>query len=80
VELATYGPSPGFRDLKWPKPVYVGDTISYRMRLIEKIALKSRPDRGLLAGAAQGRNQKGEIVFAVTSLVLADRRGQTLQV
>jgi acyl dehydratase len=78
MRLATYGPSPGFRDLKWPKPVYVDDTVSYRMRLIEKIDLKSRPDRGLLAGAVQGRNQKGEIVFAVTSLVLADRR-QTLR-
>lgn len=77
VRLATYGPSPGFRDLKWPKPVYVGDTISYRLRLIEKIDLKSRPNRGLLASAAQARNQNGEIVFAVTSLVLADRRGQT---
>jgi hypothetical protein len=45
------------------------------MRLIEKIDLKSRPSRGLLASAVQGRNQKGEIVFAVTSLILADRRG-----
>jgi acyl dehydratase len=78
--LATYGPSPGFRDLKWPKPVYMGDTISYRLRLIEKFDLKSRPNRGLLASAVQGRNQKGEIVFAVTSLVLADRRGQALRV
>ena len=73
LRLATYGPSPGFRDLKWPKPVYVGDTVSYRMRLIEKIDLQSRPNRGLLASAVQGRNQKGEIVFAVTSLILADR-------
>jgi acyl dehydratase len=71
---AVYGPSPGFRDLKWLKPVYVGDTISYRGRLIEKIDLKSRPGRGLLASAMQGRNQRDEIVFAVTSLVLADRR------
>jgi acyl dehydratase len=71
---AVYGPSPGFRDLKWSKPVYAGDTISYRGRLIEKIDLKSRPNRGLLASAMQGRNQRGEIVFAVTSLVLADRR------
>jgi len=71
---AVYGPSPGFRDLKWLKPVYVGDTISYRGRLIEKIDLKSRPGRGLLASTMQGRNQRGEIVFAVTSLVLADRR------
>jgi len=71
---AVYGPSPGFRDLRWLKPVHVGDTISYRGRLIEKIDLKSRPNRGLLASAMQGRNQRGEIVFAVTSLVLADRR------
>ena len=71
---AVYGPSPGFRDLRWLKPVYVGDTISYRGRLIEKTDLKSRPNRGLLASAMQGRNQRGEIVFAVTSLVLADRR------
>jgi acyl dehydratase len=72
--LATYGPSPGFRDLRWFKPVYVGDTVSYRSRLIEKIDLNSRPNRGLLANAVQGRNQKGEIVFAVTTLILADRR------
>jgi acyl dehydratase len=71
---AVYGPSPGFRDLRWVRPVYVGDTIAYRGRLIEKIDLKSRPNRGLLASAMQGRNQRGEIVFAVTSLVLADRR------
>jgi acyl dehydratase len=74
VRLATYGPSPGFRDLKWFKPVYVGDTISYRSRLTGKTDLKSRPNRGLLANTVQGRNQKGEIVFAVTTLILADRR------
>ena len=27
--VATWGPSPGFRELKWLKPVYVGDTITY---------------------------------------------------
>jgi acyl dehydratase len=74
ARLATYGPSPGFRDLKWFKPVYVGDTVSYRSRLIEKIGLKSRPNRGILANTVQGRNQKGEIVFAVTTQILADRR------
>src|SRR5262245_53152764 len=74
MKLATYGPSPGCRDLRWFKPVYVGDTISYRSRLTEKIDLKSRPNRGLLANTVQGRNQKGEIVFAVTTQILADRR------
>jgi acyl dehydratase len=69
-----YGPSPGFRNLRWPKPVYVGDTIEFRAQLTEKIDLKSRPNRGILANEVQGRNQHGDIVFAVTSQVLVDRR------
>jgi acyl dehydratase len=72
--VAVYGPSPGFRNLNWPKPVFVGDTVSFRARLTEKVDLKSRPDRGLLVSEVQGRNQKGETVFAVTSQILAERR------
>ena len=72
--LPAYGPSPGFRDLKWPKPVLVGDTVTYRTRTIERIDMQTRPNRGLLASAVQGRNQRGELVFSVTSLILADRR------
>ena len=72
--LPRYGPSPGFRNLAWYKPVYVGDTVSYRARLTEKIDLKSRPERGLLASLVQGRNQKGEVVFSVISQILAERR------
>ena len=41
------GPSPGFKNVRWLKPVYVGDTITYRNRTTEKIDLKSRPERGL---------------------------------
>jgi len=75
VALGTYGPSPGFRNLRWFKPVFVGDTIEYRTRVADKVDLKSRPDRGLLVSEVQGRNQKGEIVFAITSQMLVQRRG-----
>ncbi|MET0193432.1 MAG: MaoC family dehydratase [Hyphomicrobiaceae bacterium] len=74
VELATYGPSPGFRNLRWLKPVFVGDTIEYRTRLADKVDLKSRPERGLLVSEAQGRNQRGDVVFAITTQMLAERR------
>jgi acyl dehydratase len=74
ARLPAYGPSPGCRDIRWPKPVYVGDTVSYRGRLIEKIDLKSRPDRGILATQIQARNQKGEVVFGVITQILAERR------
>jgi acyl dehydratase len=71
---AVYGPSPGFRDLRWLKPVYVGDSIEFRARLAEKIDLKSRPNRGILASEVQARNQHGDIVFALISQILVDRR------
>lgn len=72
--LAVYGPSPGFKNARWLKPVMVGDTIEFRNRTVAKIDLKSRPDRGLLIFETQGRNQKGEVVFAITGQIFIERR------
>jgi acyl dehydratase len=74
LKPAEYGPSPGFRNLRWLKPVYAGDTIEYRGRIIEKRDWKSRPDRGLIVTENQGRNQRGEIVFGIVGQILAERR------
>jgi acyl dehydratase len=74
ARLAVYGPSPGFKNLRWLKPVYVGDTISFRNRTAGKIDLKSRPDRGLLVFETQGRNQHHDVVFAITGQILVERR------
>jgi acyl dehydratase len=74
VRMAAYGPSPGIADLAWPKPVFVGDTVQYRTRVTGKESLASRPDRGLLVGEAQGRKQNGDIVFALSTQILVERR------
>ena len=71
---AQYGPSPGFRNLRWLKPVYAGDTIEFRGRVDAKIDWRPRPDRGLIETENQGRNQNGEIVFAIRGRILAERR------
>jgi acyl dehydratase len=68
------GPSPGFRDLKWPKPVYAGDTIAFRAEVIETRAVRSRPDKGLVFTLNTGSNQAGELVFSFVSGVFVDRR------
>ena len=73
-KVAIYGPSPGFKNVRWLKPVFAGDTITYRNRTTQKIDLKSRPERGLIASETQGRNQNGEIVFAINGQILAERR------
>src|SRR5690349_24903727 len=36
--VASLGPSPGFRELKWLKPVYAGDTVTYATEIVGKRA------------------------------------------
>jgi acyl dehydratase len=62
------GPSPGFRELKWLKPVYAGDTISYTIQLVSKRET-SRPDWGIVAHHNVGDNQRDERVFEFTASV-----------
>ena len=72
--IAVWGPSPGFKDLRWPKPVFAGDRVSFRRTVAAKIDLKSRPERGLLQTLGEGHNQRGELVFQVTGQILVPRR------
>jgi acyl dehydratase len=72
--VAELGPSPGFRDLKWLKPVYVGETISYAMEVIETRASNSRLAWGLMTIRNTGMNQKGEPVISFVSTAFVQRR------
>jgi acyl dehydratase len=69
------GPSPGFRDLKWLKPVYAGDTIAYASEVTEKREVQSLPGKGLIFALNTGINQDGVLVFSFVSGVFVDRRG-----
>jgi acyl dehydratase len=68
------GPSPGFRDLKWLKPVYAGDTVSYQTDVIEKRTLPKRPGWGLVTSLNTGKNQRGEMVVSFISTAFVERR------
>jgi acyl dehydratase len=72
--LPEQGPSPGFVNLKWLKPVRPGDTIGYRAKVTGKRALASRPDWGLVESLNEGINQKGETVYSFEGRVLVQRR------
>jgi len=72
--VAEIGPALGFRDLKWPKPVYVGDTIDYASEVVETRASESRPRLGLLTVASTGVNQNGETVISFISTTFVERR------
>jgi acyl dehydratase len=72
--IATLGPSPGFREMKWPRPVYAGDTIGYASEVTEKRLSQSRPRWGLIEAHNTGTNQKGERVMSFKSSAFVERR------
>jgi acyl dehydratase len=72
--IAKTGPSPGLRDLKWPKPVYVGDTIAFAQEIVELRTVANRPNVGLRVARNTGTNQHGELVYSVLSSTFVERR------
>jgi acyl dehydratase len=75
--VAGIGPALGFRELKWLKPVYAGDTIDYKSEVIEKRVSNSRPHVGLMSLRTIGVNQNGEPVISFVSTTFIERRRGT---
>src|SRR3712207_2772624 len=59
--------SPGIDELRWKKPVYPGDTLHVRGRIVDKRASNSRPDIGSFRTETTVTNQDGEVVMTFTS-------------
>jgi acyl dehydratase len=68
------GPSPGFTNLKWLKPVYAGEVLAFTLSITGKRALASRPEWGIVEMHTEGANRKGELAFAFDGKVLVPRR------
>lgn len=65
------GPSPGFKQLQWLRPVFAGDTITYGVTLLSSRPLASRPGWMLYTLACDGLNQQGAPALRFESTVLA---------
>jgi acyl dehydratase len=73
-KLAVWGPSPGFRELRWIKPVLAGDTISYASEIVSLRTSEKRPEWGILEGRHTGTNQRGELVYSLLATAFVPRR------
>ena len=74
--VAGMGPALGIRELKWMKPVYVGDTVVYKSEVVETRISESRPGRGLMTVRSTGVNQNGDLVISFVSTTFVERRVQ----
>jgi acyl dehydratase len=72
--VATWGPSPGFRDLRWIKPVLANDTIHFASAIETRRLSEKRPEWGILEVRNTGTNQRGELVFSMLATAFVPRR------
>lgn len=66
--------SPGLESLKWTKPVYPGDTLSLRHRVVDRRPMASRPQVGLVRTVWEMYNQRGEQVLHMEGWGMFRRR------
>jgi monoamine oxidase len=65
----------GYDRLRFPKPVFIGDTIHTRVTIKEKQPDAKRPDCGRVTEACEVLNQRGEVVlYCEHTLVVQMRR------
>lgn len=65
-----FGPAAGLRGLKWLKPVYVGDEISYYRTAVEHRPLSTRPGWRMVTTRNEAFNQAGDKVMEFEAYVL----------
>ncbi len=71
------GPSPGIRDLRWTKPVYAGDTITFVREVKQLRDTTRQPGWGLAVAYNTGTNQHGELVFSFIGAKFTERRNKS---
>jgi acyl dehydratase len=52
----------GFDKTTFPNPVFIGDTLSAKTRVLEKRESRSKPDRGVVIFEHTATNQRGDVV------------------
>lgn len=68
--LPEFGPSPGFRNLRWFKPVYAGDEIFYSRTIRGSRPLASRPGWSILELTSEAHDKDGVLVMSFDSAAL----------
>jgi acyl dehydratase len=68
--MPVFGPSPGFKNLKWLKPVYAGETVTFKRTGVAHRPVASRPGWRLLSIRAEAFDSTGDKVLEFESAVL----------
>lgn len=61
-------------EISWPRPTRPGDVLTVTSEIMEVTPSKSKPDRGMVIMRSETRNQKDEVVQALTAKLVVPRR------
>jgi len=64
----------GMTDVRFPAPLFEGDTVNVTTEIVEKRESKSRPDAGIVTFDHRMLNQRDEIVCTMERTALIQRR------
>jgi acyl dehydratase len=74
--LGTLVANLGYDALKFPNPVFIGDTLRSETECIAVRESKSRPNAGIVTWAHRSFNQRGELVCECTRTALLLKKAQ----
>jgi len=74
--LGTLVANLGFDEVRLPKPVFIGDTLSFESEVVELKESKSRPNAGIVTWAHRAINQRGETVCTMKRTAMIQRKAQ----
>ena len=66
----------GWDEVRLPHPLFIGDTLYARTRVLEKRASKSRPHAGIVKVETQGLNQDGKVVISFIRTIMVYKQGE----
>jgi acyl dehydratase len=72
--LGTTAANLGWDEVRFPKPVFHGDTIRVESEVVSLRDSKSRPDNGIVVFEHRGYNQKNELVMSCKRTALMYKR------
>ncbi len=73
-DAAKIGPSPGFQDLKWLKPVRPGDLLTYKAIVEAKRPMQTHPEWGLVTFRAEAHRPDGALMMEFRNHIFVERQ------
>jgi acyl dehydratase len=66
----------GWDEVRLPNPLFIGDTLYAKTRVMEKRESKSRPHAGIVKVETQGLNQDGVVVISFKRTIMVYKQDQ----